>query len=73
MDRRIKRTKTAIYSAFTQLLLEKKYYKITIQEIIDLANIGRSTFYSHFETKDELLKAMCTNIFEDMHSGGYSY
>jgi AcrR family transcriptional regulator len=68
MDRRTKRTKDSIYNAFTELLLKEKYSKITIQEIIDLADIGRSTFYSHFETKDELLKSMCTDIFDEMHS-----
>lgn len=68
MDRRTKRTKNSIYNAFTELLLKEKYSKITIQEIIDLANIGRSTFYSHFETKDELLKSICTDMFDEMHS-----
>ena len=68
MDRRTKKTNDAIYNAFTELLLKEKYSKITIQEIIDLADIGRSTFYSHFETKDELLKSMCTDMFDEIHS-----
>lgn len=68
MDRRIKKTKKSIYNAFTELLLREKYSKITIQEIIDLADIGRSTFYSHFETKDELLKSMCADMFDEMYS-----
>lgn len=67
MERRTKKTKISIYNAFTELLLNEKYSKITIQQITDLADIGRSTFYSHFETKDELLKSICTDIFNEMH------
>ncbi|HAJ73322.1 MAG TPA: TetR family transcriptional regulator [Lachnospiraceae bacterium] len=64
MDRRQKKTRQAVYDAFTALLETKTYSNITVQEIIDRANIGRSTFYSHFETKDELLKALCSEIFD---------
>ncbi|MBR2765120.1 MAG: TetR/AcrR family transcriptional regulator [Blautia sp.] len=63
MDRRQQRTRQAVYKAFTDLLRCRSYNSITVQEIIDAANIGRSTFYSHFETKDDLLKALCTEIF----------
>ena len=63
MDRRTKRTKAAVYAAFEELLSIKKYENITVQDIIDKADIGRSTFYAHFETKDDLLKELLTELF----------
>ena len=63
MDRRQRKTREAIFAAFTDLLSKKDFNQITVGEIIDRADIGRATFYSHFETKDFLLKAFCEELF----------
>lgn len=45
------------------------YSSVTVAQIIDKADIGRSTFYAHFETKDELLAAMCREMFDHIFEG----
>ena len=63
MDRRQRKTREAIFKAFTELLSQKNFDQITVGEIIESADIGRATFYSNFETKDYLLKEFCKELF----------
>lgn len=56
-DRRVRRTRKLLHDAFLALVLEKGYEKITIQDILDRADVGRSTFYVHFRDKEALLTA----------------
>lgn len=73
MDRRQRKTREAIFSAFIELLSEKDFTRITAGEIIEKADISRATFYSHFETKDFLLKELCEDLFchiSDTSKGG---
>lgn len=68
MDRRQRKTRNVIFTAFSTLLERKTYSSMTVQDIIDEADIGRSTFCAHFETKDELLKALCADIIYHVFS-----
>ena len=63
MDRRQRKTRQAIFNAFIGLLSKKDYTQITVGEIIARADVGRATFYSHFETKDFLLQQLCEELF----------
>lgn len=65
-DRRVLRTKKLITDAFLNLLMEKKYNDITIQEITDTANVGRATFYLHYGSKEECLMQMLTLGFDSL-------
>lgn len=63
MDRRQKKTREAIFHAFTVLLSKKNYHQITVQDVLDVADVGRTTFYAHFETKEYLLRDLCADLF----------
>ena len=63
MDRRQRKTREAIFCAMIGLLSQKDFSHITVGEIIEKADVGRATFYAHFETKDFLLKELCDDLF----------
>ncbi|MFK7920700.1 MAG: TetR/AcrR family transcriptional regulator [Bacteroidia bacterium] len=54
-DRRILRTRRMLFNSLIELILEKGYDAVSVQDIIDRADVGRSTFYAHFENKQHLL------------------
>jgi AcrR family transcriptional regulator len=53
-DRRVRRTRRALIGAFNQLVLKQRYEDIRIGDIVDAADVGRSTFYEHFAGRDDL-------------------
>ena len=56
-DRRIARTREALHKALISLVLEKGYEAVTIGDVVNRANVGRSTFYAHYLSKEDLLTA----------------
>jgi AcrR family transcriptional regulator len=54
-DRRVRRTQEALHAAFRELFFARGFEAISIADIAERANVGRSTFYKHFEGKDDLL------------------
>ena len=54
-DRRITRTRAALHLAMLELVKEKGYEAVTVEEITTRANLGRTTFYLHYKDKEELL------------------
>lgn len=54
-DRRVRRTRHALRGALLDLIAEKGYDAVTVQDVIDRADVGRSTFYNHYTSKDDLM------------------
>ena len=73
LDRRQRKTRQAIYQAFEDLMAEMHYSAVTVVQIIERADIGRSTFYAHFETKEDLLDDMCSDMFGHVFEGVNAY
>jgi AcrR family transcriptional regulator len=63
-DRRSQRTYRLVSSAFAELLVEKPYDEILVQDILDRAGIGRTTFYAHYFDKEDVLDSMTEQQLE---------
>ena len=57
MDRRVARTRGMLQHALNSLTLKKGYEAISIEDICEAANVGRSTFYAHYTSKDDLKRS----------------
>lgn len=64
VDRRSQRTRELLSAALIELMLEQRYDEITVQDIIDRANVGRSTFYAHYLDKEDLLISDFTRVLD---------
>jgi AcrR family transcriptional regulator len=67
-DRRVLRTRKQLSQALMSLILEKGYDAVTIEEITERADLGRTTFYLHFKDKDELLFKSLQAVYDDLVS-----
>ncbi len=62
VDRRVARTKATLHQTLMSLILKRGYEAITIRDICDEANVGRSTFYAHYTSKDDLMRSGIENL-----------
>ena len=71
-DRRVQRTRELLQKALIELMHERGYDAITVQEIVDRANVGRTTFYLHYDSKDKLFLGCHEAIVRKFHVGPLS-
>ncbi len=65
-DRRVRRTRQLLQDALIALMLEKPYHAVSVQDILDRADVGRSTFYAHYRDKDDLLLSGFDRLLESL-------
>src|SRR5215216_5388227 len=68
-DARVRRTRDALGDALIDLMQEKPFHTITVQDVLDRAHVGRSTFYSHYTDKDDLLMSDVDEFYERVAMG----
>jgi len=66
IDARVKRTRDQLGYALIQLIVEKPINDVTVQDVLDRASVGRSTFYLHYRDKDDLLVSQLEMFLETM-------
>jgi AcrR family transcriptional regulator len=71
MDKRIQRTRELLEKALIELIGERDYDSITVQDIVERANLGRTTFYLHYSSKDELFMSCHELVISDFNVGSF--
>jgi AcrR family transcriptional regulator len=67
-DRRVQRTRELLQKTLIELIGERGYDAITIQDIVDRANVGRTTFYVHYSSKEKLFMSCHAAIVSKVHA-----
>lgn len=68
IDSRSRRTRDALGDALVELMQERPFKSITVQDVLDRAEVGRSTFYTHYRDKDDLFLSDVEDFWEMMTS-----
>lgn len=68
-DRRSRRTRKLLVHALFSLMQEKRYTAITVKDIIERADVGRSTFYMHCRDKEDLLEDGLDEMIQQFYLG----
>jgi AcrR family transcriptional regulator len=65
-DRRVRRTRRLVQEALVALIIERGYDRVTVQDVLDRADVGRSTFYAHFRDKEALFGSCFDDLRESL-------
>ncbi|MEU6195407.1 TetR-like C-terminal domain-containing protein [Streptomyces sp. NPDC047061] len=65
-DRRVRRTRAALQRALIDLVEERDLSQISVADVVDRAEVNRSTFYAHYQDVHELAETACTSMIDDL-------
>jgi len=71
-ERRRRETRRQLMRATLELVLEKGYGAVTVQDVTDRADLGRGTFYIHFKDKDEVLWTLFHELFAQLEAQAHA-
>ena len=71
-DRRVERTRASLKSAFTQLVFARGFETVKVRDVIAAAGVGRSTFYEHFRSKEDILAACMAQFLTEFADAALS-